>query len=136
MESEGAVVVKHIKDLAFMGFWEVLLNIKSIINNLSEDIGISKEETKCLVDVALSSTDTRNINYEQLKDEITTYFVINIFFLTYYSFQLLIFTDEFALKNGKKLENNYEKRHKSLKSLIEEKYQDSKNEIAKLENES
>ena len=34
MESEGAVVVKH-KDLAFMGFWEVLLNIKSIINNLS-----------------------------------------------------------------------------------------------------
>ena len=35
MESEGAVVVKHIKDLAFMGFWEVILNIKSIINNLS-----------------------------------------------------------------------------------------------------
>ena len=35
MESEGAVIVKHIKDLAFMGFWEVLLNIRSIINNLS-----------------------------------------------------------------------------------------------------
>tara|TARA_Y100000590_G_scaffold71694_1_gene78765 strand:+ start:216 stop:416 length:201 start_codon:yes stop_codon:yes gene_type:complete len=53
----------------------------TIINNLSEDIGISKEETKCLVDVALSSTDTRYINYEQLKDEITTFLVINIFFL-------------------------------------------------------
>ena len=53
----------------------------TIINNISEDIGISKEETKCLVDVALSSTNTRYINYEQLKDEITTFLVINIFFL-------------------------------------------------------
>ena len=53
----------------------------TIINNISEDIGISKEETKCLVDVALSSTDTRHINYEQLKDEITAFLVINIFFL-------------------------------------------------------
>ena len=53
----------------------------TIINDLSEDIGISKEETKCLVDVALSSTDTRYINYEQLKDEITAFLVINIFFL-------------------------------------------------------
>ena len=53
----------------------------TIINDLSEDIGISKEETKCLVDVALSSTDPGHINYEQLKDEITTFLVINIFFL-------------------------------------------------------
>jgi len=53
----------------------------SIINNLSEDIGISKEETKCLVDVALSSADPRYINYEQLKDEITAFLIINIFFL-------------------------------------------------------
>ena len=52
-----------------------------IINDLSEDIGISKEETKSLVDVALSSTDPRDINYEQLKQEITTFLVINIFFL-------------------------------------------------------
>ena len=52
-----------------------------IINDLSEDIGISKEETKSLVDVALSSTDPRNVNYEQLKQEITTFLFINIFFL-------------------------------------------------------
>ena len=39
------------------------------------------------------------------------------------------------MKNGKKLENNYEKRHTSLKSLIEEKFLDSKYEIAKLEND-
>ena len=53
----------------------------TIIDDLSEDIGISKEETKNLVDVALSSTDLRHVNYEQLKDEITTFLVINIFFL-------------------------------------------------------
>ena len=53
----------------------------TIINDLSEDIGISKEETKSLVDVAISSVDPRDINYEQLKQEITTFHVINIFFL-------------------------------------------------------
>ena len=53
----------------------------SIINDLSEDIGISKEETKSLVDIAISSNDPRYINYEQLKDEITAFLVINIFFL-------------------------------------------------------
>ena len=53
----------------------------AIINDLSEDIGISTEETKNLVDVALLSADLRNVNYEQLKQEITTFLFINIFFL-------------------------------------------------------
>ena len=53
----------------------------NIIKDLSEDIGISKEETKNLVDIALSSSDPRYINYEQLKEEITAFLVINIFFL-------------------------------------------------------
>ena len=53
----------------------------AIINDLSEDIGISTEETKSLVDVALSSADPKDVNYEQLKQEITTFLVINIFFL-------------------------------------------------------
>ena len=52
-----------------------------IIDDLSGDIGISTEETKSLVDVAISSVDPRDINYEQLKQEITTFLVINIFFL-------------------------------------------------------
>ena len=52
-----------------------------IINDLSGDIGISTEETKSLVDVAISSADPRDINYGQLKQEITTFLVINIFFL-------------------------------------------------------
>ena len=53
----------------------------TIINDLSKDVGISTEETKSLVDAAISSADPRDINYEQLKQEITTFLVINIFFL-------------------------------------------------------
>ena len=52
-----------------------------LIKNLSDDIGISQEETKSLVDIALSSSDPRYVNYEELKDEITTFLVINIFSL-------------------------------------------------------
>ena len=54
----------------------------TIIRDLSEDVGISTKETKSLVDVALSSADPRDVNYEQLKEEIITFLVINIFFLT------------------------------------------------------
>ena len=53
----------------------------TIIKDLSENIGISTEETKSLVDTALSSTDPKDVNYEQLKEEIITFLVINIFFL-------------------------------------------------------
>ena len=53
----------------------------TIIRDLSEDVGISTKETKSLVDVALSSADPRDVNYEQLKEEIITFLVINIFFL-------------------------------------------------------
>ena len=53
----------------------------TIIRDLSEDIEISTEETKSLADVALSSADPRDVNYEQLKEEIITFLVINIFFL-------------------------------------------------------
>lgn len=35
MEAQGAVIVKHYRDLAFMGFLEVLLNLRTILRNLS-----------------------------------------------------------------------------------------------------
>ena len=35
MQSAGAKVVKHFKDLAFMGFYEVLINIVTILKNIS-----------------------------------------------------------------------------------------------------
>ena len=41
----------------------------------------NEEETKSLVDIALSSSDLRYVNYEELKDEITTFLVINMFSL-------------------------------------------------------
>jgi len=52
-----------------------------IIDDLSDEIGISKEDTKSLVDVALSSDDLKKINYEDLKEEILTFLVINMFSL-------------------------------------------------------
>ena len=52
-----------------------------IIDDLSYEIGISKEDTKSLVDVALSSVDIKKINYEDLKEEILTFLVINMFSL-------------------------------------------------------
>ena len=54
-----------------------------MISSLSEEIGISKEETKEMVDSILSASDFRKINYEELKDEIVTFLVINIFFIIY-----------------------------------------------------
>jgi hypothetical protein len=59
-------------------------NIKSylqIIQDLSEEIGISKDDTKSLVDVALSSVDIKKVNYEDLKEEILAFLVINMFSL-------------------------------------------------------
>ncbi|HXH19620.1 MAG TPA: hypothetical protein VNJ07_11120, partial [Chitinophagales bacterium] len=35
MEQAGARIVKHYRELAFMGFWEVLLHLRTVLNNLS-----------------------------------------------------------------------------------------------------
>ncbi len=35
MQNQGAILVKHISTLAFMGFTEVLMNIKTILSNIS-----------------------------------------------------------------------------------------------------
>ena len=35
MQDAGATIVKHFKDLDFMGFYEVLINLKTILNNIS-----------------------------------------------------------------------------------------------------
>jgi len=52
-----------------------------IIQNLSEEIGISIEDTKSLADAALLSVDIKKINYEDFKEEILTFLVINMFSL-------------------------------------------------------
>ena len=35
MQNAGGTLVKHYKDLAFMGFLEVLLNLRTILKNIS-----------------------------------------------------------------------------------------------------
>ncbi|PWT94936.1 MAG: lipid-A-disaccharide synthase [Bacteroidetes bacterium] len=53
MIAAGADIVKHYKDLAFMGFLEVLLNLKTILRNLKfckEDILLFKPDAIILVD--------------------------------------------------------------------------------------
>ncbi|RYY62007.1 MAG: lipid-A-disaccharide synthase [Chitinophagaceae bacterium] len=53
MEAAGAVLVKHYRDLAFMGFTEVLMNLRTIFRNLAfckEDILAYKPDTLILID--------------------------------------------------------------------------------------
>lgn len=53
MQKEGAVVVKHYRDLAFMGFLEVFLNLRTILRNFRfcrEDIDSWKPDVLILVD--------------------------------------------------------------------------------------
>jgi lipid-A-disaccharide synthase len=53
MAAQGAVVVKHYKDLAFMGFVEVLKNLRTIFSNLNfckQDILVFQPDVLILVD--------------------------------------------------------------------------------------
>jgi lipid-A-disaccharide synthase len=53
MQDAGGVIVKHIKELAFMGFSEVILNLRTIMKNLSfckKDILSWQPDTVILVD--------------------------------------------------------------------------------------
>jgi len=53
METQGATIVKHYRDLAFMGFVEVLLNLRTIMKNIAfckKDILHFQPDTIVLVD--------------------------------------------------------------------------------------
>jgi lipid-A-disaccharide synthase len=53
MEAQGGTIVKHFKDLAFMGFIEVISNLKTILKNISfckEDIEFYQPDALILVD--------------------------------------------------------------------------------------
>jgi lipid-A-disaccharide synthase len=53
MEKEGAVIVRHFRDLAFMGFWEVFINLRTILKNFrfcERDILSYKPDVLILVD--------------------------------------------------------------------------------------
>ena len=57
------------------------LSYAILIINLSEEIGISIKEAKNLVDTAISIIKPSKIDYNQVKEEILTFIVINIFSL-------------------------------------------------------
>jgi lipid-A-disaccharide synthase len=53
MEAAGATLVKHFRDLAFMGFAEVLMNLRTIFRNLAfckEDIAAYQPDALLLID--------------------------------------------------------------------------------------
>ena len=53
MAAQGAEIVRHYRDLAFMGFAEVILNLKTILSNISfckKDIEGFKPDVLILVD--------------------------------------------------------------------------------------
>ncbi len=53
MQAAGAVLVKHYQELAFMGFWEVLKNISTIMRNLKfckQDIEQFRPDALILID--------------------------------------------------------------------------------------
>lgn len=53
IQTEGATLVKHYRDLAFMGFWEVFKNIRTILQNIrfcKEDIQAFSPDALILID--------------------------------------------------------------------------------------
>lgn len=53
MKEQGAELVKHYRSLAFMGFTEVIMNLRAILNNISfckRDIALFKPDVLILVD--------------------------------------------------------------------------------------
>ena len=52
-----------------------------LILDLSDEVGISLQEAKNLVDTALHIIRPKKIDYKELKEEILSFIVINIFSL-------------------------------------------------------
>jgi len=53
MQATGATLVKHYRDLAFMGFTEVIMNLRTIMHNLAlckEDISVFQPDVLILID--------------------------------------------------------------------------------------
>ena len=54
--------------------------LKTIVE-LSNETGMSKKETKTILDISLLNQNPKLINFEKLKTEIKTFITINIFSL-------------------------------------------------------
>ena len=54
--------------------------LKTIVE-LSNETGMSKKETKTILDISLSNQNPKLINFQELKTEIKTFITINVFSL-------------------------------------------------------
>ncbi len=78
MEAEGATLVKHYKDLAFMGFVDVLLHIRTIFKNIKfckKDIKAYQPDAVILVDYP--GFNLRISNYVRNQLKIKTFYYIS-----------------------------------------------------------
>ena len=57
------------------------LSYLKLIIDLSDEIGISINEAKNIVDTAITAINPQIINYKKLKEEILNYLVLNFFSL-------------------------------------------------------
>ena len=53
------------------------------IFELSNETGMSKKETRTILDIALSNQNPKLVNFNEIKNEIKTFITINIFSLLY-----------------------------------------------------
>ncbi len=53
------------------------------IIELSNETGMSKKETRTILDIALSNQNSKLVNFNEIKNEIKTFITINIFSLLY-----------------------------------------------------
>ena len=58
----------------------IIQYLKTIVE-LSNETGMSKKETKTILDISLSNQNPKLINFEELKTEIKIFITINIFSL-------------------------------------------------------
>ena len=53
------------------------------IIELSNETGMSKKETRTILDIALSNQNPKLVNFNEIKKEIKTFITINIFSILY-----------------------------------------------------
>jgi len=63
LKEQGVQIVKHIKDLAFMGFWEVIVNLPTILSNIS----FCKKDILAFLPDALILVDYPGFNFRIAK---------------------------------------------------------------------
>ena len=69
------------KNLVYKKSFSEKISYVKLITDLSHEIGIPITDSKNLVDTVIIFINPKEINYEELKEEILSYIVINIFSL-------------------------------------------------------